>query len=139
MPTRRELTRAGLTPTKGRQSALIKKKQLGDAGEMLVAAQLTLHGIPAYTVPVNWPACDVAADPPGRRRQTISVKTRTLAGGGNIGWRRHDSFDWLAVVVLHTETLDFIIPDIFIIPRTDADALADKRAREAKKHELTGL
>ena len=27
------------------------KKQMGDAGEMLVAAELTLHGIPAFIVP----------------------------------------------------------------------------------------
>ena len=30
------------------------KKQMGDAGEMLVAAELTLHGIPAFIVPSHW-------------------------------------------------------------------------------------
>ena len=29
------------------------KKQMGDAGEMLVAAELTLHGIPARTASVS--------------------------------------------------------------------------------------
>jgi len=30
-------------------------KQMGDACEMLVAAELTLAGIPALKVPDNWP------------------------------------------------------------------------------------
>jgi hypothetical protein len=36
-------------------------KQMGDACEMLVAAELTLAGIPALTVPDNWPGYDVIA------------------------------------------------------------------------------
>ena len=39
-------------------------KQMGDAGEMLVAAELTLAGIPALMVPDNWPSYDVIAQPP---------------------------------------------------------------------------
>ncbi len=37
------------------------KKQMGDACEMLVAAELTLAGIPALKVPDNWPGYDVIA------------------------------------------------------------------------------
>jgi hypothetical protein len=47
---------------------------MGDAGEMLVAAELTLHGIPAFIVPSNWPAYDVVAECPKRGLQRISVK-----------------------------------------------------------------
>jgi hypothetical protein len=32
----------------------LTSKRLGDAGELLVAAQLTRHGVPAYIVPTNW-------------------------------------------------------------------------------------
>ena len=34
-------------------------KQLGDAGEVLIAAELTLHEVPAF-VPSNWPGYDVS-------------------------------------------------------------------------------
>jgi hypothetical protein len=34
---------------------LYTSKQMGDACEMLVAAELTLAGIPALKVPDNWP------------------------------------------------------------------------------------
>lgn len=36
-------------------------KQLGDACEMLVAAELTLAGIPALKVPDNWPVACAAS------------------------------------------------------------------------------
>ena len=53
-------------------------KQMGDAGEMLVAAELTLAGVPAIKVPDNWPGYDVVAQPPGGERPVrISVKSRT--------------------------------------------------------------
>ena len=38
-------------------------KQMGDAGEMLVAAELTLAGVPALRVPDIWPGYDVIAQP----------------------------------------------------------------------------
>lgn len=37
------------------------KKQMGDACEMLVVAELTLGGIPALKVPDNWPGYDIVA------------------------------------------------------------------------------
>ena len=40
-------------------------KQMGDACEMLVAAELTLAGIPALKVPDNWPGYDVIGQPAG--------------------------------------------------------------------------
>jgi hypothetical protein len=42
-------------------------KQMGDACEMLVAAELTLAGTPALRVPGLWPDYDVIAQPPGPR------------------------------------------------------------------------
>ena len=53
-------------------------KQMGDACEMLIAAELTLAGIPAIKAPDNWPHYDVIA----QRKDDeiplrISVKSRT--------------------------------------------------------------
>ena len=44
---------------------LYTTKQMGDACEMLVAAELTLAGVPALKVPDNWPGYDVIAQPAG--------------------------------------------------------------------------
>jgi hypothetical protein len=72
-------------------------KQMGDAGEMLVAAELTLHGIPALRLPENWPHYDIIAQPPDswigyrgdlRAPQKISVKPRTFAKSGKFETRR---------------------------------------------------
>ena len=56
------------------------RKQLGDAGEMLVAAELTLHGIPTFIVPSNWPGYDVVAQPKGKPLQRIPVSQAILGG-----------------------------------------------------------
>jgi len=40
-------------------------KQMGDSCEMLVAAELTLAGVPAMKMPDNWPGYDVIAQPKG--------------------------------------------------------------------------
>jgi hypothetical protein len=99
-------------------------KQMGDAGEMPVAAELTLHGIPALKVPDNWPHYDIIAQPPdnwsgyrtdARPPQTISVKTRTFARSGNfVGYGNHDKFDSLAIVILPDPGLN--ARRIFIVP-----------------------
>jgi len=105
-------------------------KQMGDAGEMLVAAELTLAGIPALMVPDNWPSYDVIAQPPpewqGHNQgefaapQRISVKTRTWAQSGNfVGYREVDAFDWLAMVILPKNPEQH--RRIFIVPRRVAD------------------
>src|SRR5215472_11738985 len=106
-------------------------KQMGDAGEMLVAAELTLHGVPALTVPDFWPGCDVIAQPRGDSKpQRISVKTRTysrqIAGYNDI-----DEFDWLAVVVLPGPGLDH--RRFFIVPRKVADRRAHLRDQHWRK------
>jgi hypothetical protein len=40
-------------------------KQMADAGEMLVAAELTLAGVPSLRVPDLWPGYYVIAQPLG--------------------------------------------------------------------------
>ena len=103
------------------------KKQMGDACEMLVAAELTLAGIPALKVPDNWPGYDVIAQPPGKEPQRISVKSRTFkVGAAFVEYKETDVFDWLAIVILpgNIETQR----RIFVIPRH----IADKEARQDK-------
>jgi hypothetical protein len=99
-------------------------KQMGDACEMLVAAELTLKGIPALKVPDNWPDYDVIAQPPSRQPQRISVKSRTFKRGpAYVGYMDHNnSFEWLAIVLLPGGTERQ--RRFFLIPRALADATA---------------
>lgn len=102
-------------------------KQMGDACEMLVAAELTLAGIPALKAPDNWPHYDVIAQPFDRAAQRISVKSRTFArGAAYVEYKDHDLFDWLAIVILaNGEPHDRLI---YLIPKGEAD----RRARRDK-------
>jgi hypothetical protein len=98
-------------------------KQMGDACEMLVAAELTLAGIPALKVPDNWPHYDVIAQPLGQPAQRISVKSRTFkTGAAFVEYNDFDQFDWLAIVLLNG--LDCSRRAIYLVPRTEADRLA---------------
>lgn len=103
-------------------------KQMGDACEMLVAAELTLAGVPAIKVPDNWPGYDIIAQQPGGRAPLkVSVKSRTYKpGAAYIEYKAQDDFDWLVIVILPgngEERRRF-----FIIPR----AVADAKARKSK-------
>lgn len=97
---------------------------MGDACEMLVAAELTLAGIPALKVPDNWPHYDVIAQPIGRQPERISVKSRTYKrGAAFVTYKETDQFDWLAAMLLSQE--DGALKRIaYIIPRETADGLA---------------
>ena len=102
-------------------------KQMGDACEMLVAAELTLAGVPALRVPDFWPGYDVIAQPINQKLQRISVKARTFKrGNAYVEYRATDGFDWLAVVLLPGDGQTK--RQIFLIPRE----LADKNARRDK-------
>ncbi|KAF0123552.1 MAG: hypothetical protein FD139_1430 [Methylocystaceae bacterium] len=107
------------------------RKQMGDACEMLIAAELTLAGVPALKVPDNWPGYDVIAQPPGLNEPLrISVKSRTFKkGAAFVEYLETDTFDWLAIVLLNC-------PDhsrrIFLIPRAVADAKARKNKPTTK-------
>jgi hypothetical protein len=105
------------TSTPGRRYT---SKQMGDACEMLVAAELTLAGIPALKVPDNWPHYDVIARPIARPAQRISVKSRTFkAGAAYVEYNEYDHFDWLAIVLLSAE--DCAARAIYVVPRAEAD------------------
>lgn len=98
-------------------------KQMGDACEMLVAAELTLAGIPALKVPDNWPHYDVIAQPIGAGAQRISVKSRTFKrGAAFVEYNEFDQFDWLAIVLLSAERQTDRA--IYLISRADADRFA---------------
>jgi hypothetical protein len=97
-------------------------KQMGDACEMLVAAEMTLAGMPAMKMPDNWPCYDLIAQPQGGGTpQRISVKSRTFKRGSNfVQYYPKDEFDWLAIVLLPGEGQ--LERRIFIVPRAVADA-----------------
>ena len=114
-------------------------KQLGDACEMLVAAELTLAGIPALKVPDNWPGYDVIAQPRDASPQRISVKARTYRkGGAHFAdyYEGAEDFDWLAIVLLQSADLDE--RRIYIVPRAEFDAVAkawpDKRLGRTQRY-----
>jgi hypothetical protein len=98
---------------------------MGDACEMLVAAEMTLAGIPAMKAPDFWPDYDVIAQPFNESPIRISVKSRTFKRGpAYLGYSEQQEFDWIAIVILHCD------PDdrrrIFLIPRK----VADENARQ---------
>lgn len=98
-------------------------KQVGDACEMLVAAELTLAGIPALKVPDNWPHYDVVAQPIGEPPQRISVKSRTYKrGAAFVEYNAADAFDWLAIVLLDAGAPNS--RSTYIVPRSYADRFA---------------
>lgn len=102
-------------------------KQMGDACEMLVAAELTLAGIPALKVPDNWPHYDVIARPLIGPAQRISVKSRTFkAGSAYVDYKVDDQFDWLAIVILSLDGA--AVRNLYLVPRT----VADRHARRDK-------
>lgn len=110
-------------------------KQMGDACEMLVAAELTLAGIPALKVPDNWPHYDVIAQPLGRPAQRISVKSRTFkTGSAYVEYKDFDQFDWLAVVIVNG--LECSERAIYLIPRTECDSRARQDKPTAKTAHL---
>ncbi|TIL95143.1 MAG: hypothetical protein E5Y73_08395 [Mesorhizobium sp.] len=98
-------------------------KQMGDTCEMIVAAELTLAGIPALKVPDNWPGYDVIAQPLNAEPLRISVKSRThKTGAAYVGYNDYDVFDWLAVVLLFVGEINS--RQVYLIPRAVTDELA---------------
>jgi hypothetical protein len=120
---------------------LIKSKQMGDACEMLVAAELTLAGVPTMIMPDNWPGYDVIAQLKGvAAPQRISVKSRTFKHGGDAYVEyniKDESFDWLAVVTLPGKGQDK--RQYFIVPRAASDARFHQARLGAKYHNYKSL
>lgn len=105
------------------KTKLYTTKQMGDACEMLIAAEMTLAGIPAMKAPDYWPGYDVIAQPVDRLAQRISVKARTYkTGSAFVNYRDVDVFDWLAIVILPGEGQNH--RRIYMVPRDAADAVA---------------
>jgi hypothetical protein len=122
----------GTDPELGPRVRLYTSKQMADACEMLVAAELTLAGIPALKAPDNWPGYDVIAQPrDGTEPLRISVKSRTFKKGSIfVDYWEPDVFDWLAVVILPAGTEQK--RRIFLIPRAVAEAQAKRDSPTAK-------
>lgn len=106
-------------------------KQMGDACEMLVAAELTLAGIPAMKAPEFWPDYDVIAQPIDEQPLRISVKSRTYKRGpAYLAYSENQVFDWIAIVLLNCGPPNS--RRIFLIPRKDADGCARRNSPSAK-------
>lgn len=106
-------------------------KQMGDACEMLVAAELTLAGIPALKAPDNWPHYDVIAQSKTGDAHRISVKSRTFkSGAGFVRYKADDQFDWLAIVILSGST--GAEREFYLVPRSVADHYARKDSPTSK-------
>ena len=109
------------------QPKLYTHKQMGDACEMLVAAELTLAGVPALKVPDHWPGYDIVAQrQSGGEPLRISVKSRTYKKGpAFVSFYERDAFDWLAIVLLNRDAGP--TRRIFLIP-------AEIAHREARRN-----
>jgi hypothetical protein len=97
-------------------------KEFGDGCEMLVAAELTLAGVPAHQIPSCWPGYDlVAKTAAGLTR--VSVKGLRAGNGKQAAFWRFDvdGWDWLALI-----RIDVVDGrrDIFVVPREAALALS---------------
>lgn len=114
----------------------VATKQMGDACEMLVAAELTLAGVPAFKLPDNWPGYDVIAQPPSQTPQRVSVKARTFKSGNFVGYDQLDVFDWLAIVILPGPGCEH--RRIFILPRLTDGKETAMLPRKTPEGEDTG-
>ncbi|MGH0230352.1 hypothetical protein NKZ03_30310 [Sinorhizobium meliloti] len=124
-----------MKPTENLARLAFTKKQMGDACEMIVAAELTLAGIPALKVPDNWPSYDVIAQPFGGQPQRISVKARTFKNGAAyVQYQQTDVFDWLAVVILggHGGSSR----SVYLAPREAVDVVARRNAPGTRTESL---
>src|SRR5208282_114961 len=102
-------------------SSKVTRKQMGDACEMLIAAEVTLAGIPALKMPDNWPHYDVIAQPKGAVPPLrISVKARTYKADQFVDYWGSNKFDFLAVVILPAK--GHPTRRCFLIPKSVADA-----------------
>ena len=99
---------------------------IGDACAMLVAAELTLAGVPALKAPDFWPGYNVIAQPRGRDPQRVLVKSGTFVrGAASISYSTLDVFDWLAFVIFVGESRR-----CFVVPRAVIEANAEKFGSE---------
>ncbi len=118
-------------------------KQMGDACEMLVAAELTLAGVPAMKMPDNWPGYDVIAQPKEVGiPQRLSVKSRTFKRGRDayVEYNVKDtSFDWMAIVILPSNNDGLTRRRFFIFPKTISDARFYRYGPVTKSHNIMSV
>ena len=119
---------------------LYTTKQMGDACEMLVVAELMLAGVPAVKMPDNWPGFDVAAFPNGHKNpQRISVKSRTFKRGRDsyVEYDINDnSFDWLTIVILPDASEGEQECQIFVFPKSISDTRFYRYGPTTKNHDI---
>lgn len=110
-------------------------KQLGDACEMLVAAEITLAGVPTLKMPDMWPHYDLIAQPKDAATPLrISVKARTFKrGSAFVTYNVEDQFDWLAIVLLECEEGER--RRVFLVPHEESNKRAKKDGANAKTNE----
>jgi hypothetical protein len=106
--------------------------RFGDACELLIYAELTLAGIPAYRNPQGLPSYDLLVETSNGWAK-ISVKGLRAGHGQSASyWRfKPDGWDWLALVRFNTEngTREF-----FILPRENALELSKPDERRGTRH-----
>jgi hypothetical protein len=116
---------------------LINTKQMGDACEMLVAAEMTLAGVPAVKMPDNWPVYDLIAFPKDSEiPQKISVKSRTFKRGSDtdVEYWIKANFDWMAVVILPDKEQGELCRRVFIFPKAVSDGCFHRYGDSSKNH-----
>ena len=106
---------------------------MGDACEMLIAAEMTFEGVPAQRVTENWPGYDVIAQPINGPPQRISVKSRTPGPRHSRLGFDPETCDWLAIVLI----LQNRERRCFVLSSNVAKKHASKQARKGKPYALS--
>ena len=115
---------------------------MGDACEMLVAAELTLAAVPTYQAPDNWPEYDLIAQSEDiATPQRISVKSRTFKRGRDtwVEYNVKDNFDWMAIVILPNANEGEPKRRVFIFPKTISDLRFYRSEPETKGHDIRSV
>ena len=94
--------------------------------------EVTLAGVPAFTVPTNWPHRDLIAQPKDRVPQRIYVRCWTFRRGGDtaVDFNSNAQFDWWGIVLL--PGADQVTRRIFIVPKEVAEARSKRNASGTK-------
>ena len=94
----------------------------GDVYADLVAAELTLAGVPAFALARDWLGFQVAARPAGGSVARIAV--RAAERDGWVTYADGEVFDWLAIILMPVN--DRAVRRVFVVPRRVVDAVASR-------------
>ena len=117
-------------------------KQMGDACEMLVAAELTLAEVPAMKMPDNWPGYDVIAQLKDNAPIRISVKSRTFKRGKDAYVEynvKDNNFDWMAILLLPNGNEGPTKRQFFIFPKAISDVRFYRSGPKTKWHDIMSV